>query len=470
MKVNKTVLFLIISIFFVGTVEGQSLILFKSRRPIQPWSKNPSFWEYKGEPLILLGGSNDDNLFQWPEEILIPHLDSMKLVGANYVRNTLSDRKDMGFELYPFKQLESGRYDLNEWNDEYWKRFETFLKETAKRDIIVQIELWDRFDYSQKNWPPHPYNPDNNINYSKEESGFSDNYPDHAGSNKQPFFFTSPLQRNNESVFNFQKKFIDKVLSYTLKHRHVLYCIDNETSGDENWSSFWADYIQSVADKKNKKICVTEMWDNWDMRTDIHRRTFDHPEKYQFCEVSQNTHQKGEAVWTNFQWVRNYIREKPRPINIVKTYGADTGRYGNSKDAVHRWWMHLIGGAASTRFHRPNSGLGLNELAVASISAARKIESVVKFYEMEADNSLLLDRAEHEAYLACKPGEAYVIFFPNGGDVRLNVDLGNSDFEIRWMDISTGEWQTEPQLFNLGNSTRITTPDKKAWVAVLKRA
>src|SRR5210317_1320510 len=73
---------------------------------IKPWTENPWYWQYKGEPVMLLGASSDDNLFQWPAEMLIPHLDSMKEVGANYVRNTMSDRQDKGFELYPFVKLE----------------------------------------------------------------------------------------------------------------------------------------------------------------------------------------------------------------------------------------------------------------------------------------------------------------------------------------------------------------------------
>lgn len=109
---------------------------------IQPWTENTWYWQFKGEPVLLLGISSDDNLFQWPAELLTAHLDSMKSVGANYVRNTMSDRVDRGFELYPFKKVEEGKYDLNQWNDEYWQRFEFFLRETAKRDIVVQIEVW----------------------------------------------------------------------------------------------------------------------------------------------------------------------------------------------------------------------------------------------------------------------------------------------------------------------------------------
>jgi hypothetical protein len=40
---------------------------------IQPWSANPRYWQYQGQPAVLLGGSKDDNLFQIPE--LKEHLD-----------------------------------------------------------------------------------------------------------------------------------------------------------------------------------------------------------------------------------------------------------------------------------------------------------------------------------------------------------------------------------------------------------
>lgn len=118
---------------------------------IQPWTSNPRYWQYKGQPVLLLGGSKDDNLFQIPD--LKAHLDEILAPGGNYIRNTMSDRADLGFEVYPFGHLPDGKYDLDEWNEEYWRRFENLLRWTAERDIIVQIEVWDRFDYSTKNWP-----------------------------------------------------------------------------------------------------------------------------------------------------------------------------------------------------------------------------------------------------------------------------------------------------------------------------
>ena len=295
---KKTIFFIILFVVSCWSISA------KNNR-IQPWTKNPWFWQFKGKPVMLLGASGDDNLFQWPAKMLVPHLDSMKSVGTNYVRNTMSDRvqPEKGFEIYAFKKLENGKYDLSHWNDEYWQRFEFFLNETKKRDMIVQIEVWDRFDYTRENWPPHPFNPKNNINYTEAESGLNLEYPDHPGQNKQPFFFTTPKQRNNEVLLKYQKQFVEKMLSYSLKFDHVLYCMDNETSAEEEWAIFWAELILAKPKEAGKQICVTEMWDNWNLTTDHHKRTFDHLERYAFCDVSQNNQKKGQVHWDNFQWV-----------------------------------------------------------------------------------------------------------------------------------------------------------------------
>jgi hypothetical protein len=431
---------------------------------LQPYAKNPRYWQYQDQPVLLLGGSKDDNLFQIPD--LKEHLDAMKAAGANYIRNTMSDRNDLGFEVYPFKQLPDGKFDLEQWNDEYWRRFENLLRWTGERDIIVQIEVWDRFDYSTKNWPPHPYNPKNNVNYTYEQSGFAAEYPDHAGQNKQPFFFTTPRQRNNSAVLKYQQRFVDKMLSYSLQHGHVLYCMDNETSAQEAWGAYWAERIRQRAREAGKQVCVTEMWDAWDLKADEHRRTFDHPERYDFCDVSQNNQKKGQEHWDNFQWVRARLAQQPRPLNTVKTYGADTGRYGNNRDGLERFWRHVIGGAAGARFHRPDSGLGFSAPASAAIRAARKLESLIKLWEIEPANQLLRDREVNEAYLAAQPGRAYALYFTDGGAVGLDLTGASGPFEIRWIDIATGEWGQREQI-NGGGIVPITAPAKGHWVAAI---
>jgi len=456
---------LLLLCFGAAATSGQEPVL-------QPWPENPWYWSYRGEPVLLLGGSDDDNLFQWPEQDLIAQLDRLAEAGGNVIRNTMSDRKDKGFEVYPFGQTPEGKYDLNTWNDEYWTRFERLLRETAKRDIFVQIEVWDRFDYADnggnERWKIHPYNPQNNVNYTYEESGFAERYPDHPGANRQPFFFTTPTQRNNQVVLPFQQRFVEKMLQHTLNYGHVLYCMDNETNGEEAWGRYWADFIKARAKERGRRVYVTEMWDDWNLHADRHKRTFDHPEVYDFVDVSQNNHNKGEEHWDNFLHVREYLSSHPRPMNTTKTYGADKNKFGHTdQDGIERFWRHLLAGAASLRFHRPDSGLGLNDKAVAAIRAARKLESKIPLWSVRPANELLSDREPNEVYLAADPGRAYALYFPSGGEVQIDLASSQAEFVVHWINIDTGQWGPVQDIAG-GDKRQLTPPDKHNWAAAMR--
>jgi hypothetical protein len=433
---------------------------------LEPYAGNPRYWQYDGRPVLLLGGSADDNLFQLPE--LRAHLDALAAAGANYVRNTMSDRREAGFEVYPFARLPNGQYDLEQWNAEYWQRFATFLSLTRERGMVVQIELWDRFDYSREHWLRHPYNPRNNVNYTHEQSGLGGEYPAHPSRNQQPFFFSTPRQLDNQLLLTYQRRFAEEVLRHTLAHPHVLYCIDNETNGEEAWSSFWADFIADQARTAGRQVFMTEMWDEWDLQAEQHRRTLDHPDRYAFVDVSQNNHQQGQRHWDKFQWARARLAERPRPINAVKTYGADAGGFGSSRDGVERWWRHLIGGAAAVRFHRPTSGLGFSQAAEAAIRAGRKLESLVDLWEMEPANDLLRERDDNEAYASARPGVAYALYFPNGGEVEVDVRSMTGSLDVHWIDIASGEWGPRGQLVG-GGWRRLAAPAEGHWAVAIAR-
>lgn len=444
-----------------------------------PWVENPWYWSYGGNPLLLLGGSDDDNLFQWPEEKLIPQLDRIQSAGGNVIRNTMSDRKDAGFEVYPFHQLESGKYDLNQWNDIYWERFERLLEETHARRIMIQIEIWDRFDYTDhrandpRRWQDHPYAPLNNINYSEEESTLAARYPRHPGANDQPFFHTTPGQRNIACVLKFQEAFVHKILDYTLDYDHILYCMDNETQAEPEWGLYWARLIKMRASAEGKRIMTTEMWDDWNLTADRHKQTLDHPEIYDFADVSQNNHNKNENHWNNFIHVREYVSKgKIRPLNTTKTYGANGNTFGHSdQDGIERFWRHLLAGAASIRFHRPDSGLGINDKAVACIKAARLLESIVPLWSVNPAMELLGDREENEAFCAAGSREngPWILYFPKGGTVTLLSPNVKAQASIQWIDIDQAVMMNADGI-ELKSTTSISALSAKNWVAVILKS
>ena len=440
---------------------------------IQPHAANAHYWQYQNQPVVLLGGTEADNCFQIPN--LEAHLDLLVSVGGNYVRNTMSDRPDHGYEVKAFGQNGDGLYDLDTWNDAYWQKFSDMLRWTAERKIFVQIELWDRFDHSRENWDVDPFNPKNNVNYSHEESSLAAAYPEHPGRNQQPFFYTVPALQNNASVLAYQRAFIDKVLSYALDYDHVLYCIDNETSGDAAWASYWALYLRERASEKGVDIELTQMWDKWDVREAEHRPTFDHPELYTFIDISQNSWQKEQTNWENAQWVRRYITDTPRPINSTKIYGADTHQRAdtgiNTAHAQQTFWRNIIGGFASSRFHRPPSGLGLGEFSQPHIRSARMFSDTFDLFraEPDAESSLLHNRSANEAYLTRIPGEQYAVYFPSGGAVKLDLLAETGAFSVRWLDIEASAWEEGDKRAQGGGLVSLAAPGAGHWLVLLEK-
>jgi len=431
---------------------------------IDIYQANPAYWQYQGKPILLLGGSKDDNLFQIPD--LKEHLDLLQSVGGNYVRNTMSSRSDQGFEVQAFRQLADGKYDLDQWNDEYWRRFENLLTWAEQRDIIVQIEVWATFDYYRENWAAHPLNPKNNINYTAEETGLPlevNSHPTQKGNN---FFWSVPAERNQKTVLKYQQRFVDKMLSHALKHGNVLYCMDNETSVTPEWGKYWSEYIKARAKEAGVKVHTTEMWDAWDLSDQMHSATFDHLETYSFVDISQNNHQKGQPHWDNAQKQRARIAASKRPLNNTKIYGADTGRFGNDRDGMERFWRNIFGGLASARFHRPDSGLGLNEKAQANIRSLRMVTDKMDVFTCRPHNDLLAERQENEAYCLANPGKEYAVYFTDGGQVGLDVGAMARPVTVRWLDIMKCRW-LDPQAVAGERTLRLTCPEKGYWAVLV---
>ena len=410
-------------------------------------ANNQRYWQYKGKPVILIGGSVEDNLFQIPN--LEEHLDLLKSVGGNYVRNTMSAR-DEG-NVWQFTKLENGKYDLEKWNEEYWKRFEDFLEMTEERDIIVQIEIWATFDYYRDIWERNPFNPKNNINYTAQQSGLPTVVKTHPTQTDNNFFWSIPKERNQKTVLKYQQKFVDKILNYTLDMPNVLYCMDNETSVTAEWGWYWSGYIKKRAADEGVKVETTEMWDNWNLAGKQHNSTFDHPEFYSFVDISQNNHQKGQAHWDNAQKQRKRIANKLRPLNNVKIYGADTGRFGNTQDGLERFWRNIFGGLASARFHRPDSGNGLGENAQAHIKSMRMLLDRFDIFNSEPDSEckMLKMREDNEAYLMYVPGKHCAVYFPKGGKVEVVLPkLNKGKYVIQTLDVGACKWSERSKTFD----------------------
>ncbi|MCK4966497.1 hypothetical protein KAS50_05670 [bacterium] len=412
---------------------------------IQVFAENSRYWEYKGKPVLLLSGSDDDNLFNSPD-LMTKNFAILEKIGGNYIRSTLSSRDEGNASPYIKK---NGKYNLEKFNTEFWKRLKNSIIEAKKRDIIVQIEIWATWDFYRDNWLENHFNPKNNINYTTENTMLETKVDIPNYRKAQSFFYSIPKINNNKVLLKYQEAFVKKVLDVTYRYPNVLYCLDNETQAPSEWALYWGDFIKRYSEKKGVKIQLTGMFDYHNIKDPRHGTTYKHPEYFSFTEVSQNTTQVGQTHYDNLIWYReNLVKEKSGicPMNNVKVYSHlwRPDKRWSDKESIDRWWRNIFAGCASTRFHRhvspvPDFGIGLDETAQIHIRAGRVFTSAFNVFTCEPKPELLSEREENEAYCLAEPGKVYAVFFPDGGEVNLLVESGN--YRVRWFDIKTAAFR-----------------------------
>ena len=437
---------------------------------IQVYAENPFYWEYQGKPVLLLGGSsapkgglNDEGMFLWPD--VAGSLDKLASAGGNYTRCLMSGRL-RGQPLWPFLNAD-GRFDLDRWDENYWRCLESFLAETKRRGIITDIELWATFDYARLPWTRNPFNPINNRNYTAQETGLPAEVNSHPCLAENAFYLTAPDEGKIPAVLRYQQRFVDKVLSYTLQYDNVLYCMDNETGGSPAWGAYWARYLRNAAARAGKKVCITEMFEAHDLDHPSYRNVTDYPQTYDFIEISQNNHQSGQTHFDKVQALRQRILTAPRPLTNVKIYGSDGGGlFGTSREATERFWRNIFAGCASARFHEKH--LGDSALAQRMVRSAREVTSAFDLFHCAPHSELLADRAPNQAYCLANPGKEYVIYFPSAARVQLHTPGLEGEAELRWYDIQRGTFM-EPTRVLGQRPIALSTPGEGQW-AVLVRA
>ena len=383
-------------------------------------------------------------------------------------------------------------------NPLYWNKLKKLFEISKRLDIIVQLEIWATYDFywGDLRWADNPFNPKLNTNYSAEQIGLPDTIAYPAQSKVNPFFESVPELSNNQLLLPYQKDFVNTVLEITLEFDNVLYCIDNETNAHHAWGQYWATYLKEKAKDRGKTIYITEMWDNWDPTNGaVSGAKIQHPDlggwyaehtnpelhqvsnyafsikdtlSYNFVDIANHNVQDGQTHFDTGYWTWKTIEEsgKIRPINNVKIYGADNSQIwsGSVTEGQERFWRNIFAGHAAVRFHRPGAGIGLSGLAQANISSMRALTEEVDLFSMTPSNNLLSDRDTNEAYCLGNEKGEYLVYFPAGGVIKLNIPEGK--YIVKGLLIEKTFWMESKQIEYPGV---FVAPHDEAWAFVIKK-
>ena len=131
-------------------------------------------------------------------------------------------------------------------------------------------------------------------------------------------------------------------------------------------------------------------------------------------------------------------------MNSTKIYGSDSGpwlsRGISTEHAIQTFCRNITGGFASSRFHRPPTGLGLSQPSINSLITIRKIEEKVRMWDIDPRMDLLGGAGENNAFLSAREGESYVIYFTGPTTVTLDLRAYDIPFIIDWIEIEKADW------------------------------
>ncbi len=208
-----------------------------AQKPIETSKINKNYFTYKDKTIALVTsaehyGSVLNTAFDY-----ITYLNSLKKNNLNYTRiftgayvekpgafeivdNTLAP--DSNHFLSPWARtnmpgyyLGGNKFNLDQWDPQYFKRLHNFIQEAAKRDIIVEITLFSSM-YWADGWLGSPLNKNNNIN--------------HADS----IILNNVNTLYSKKINEYQAKMVSKIVQELNQYSNIFYEIQNEPWSDNN--------------------------------------------------------------------------------------------------------------------------------------------------------------------------------------------------------------------------------------------
>ena len=164
-----------------------SSVLFGQTIRLHP--DNPHYYEFRGRPFLAVTSAEHYGMLLNRDFDYRKYLDTMAADGMrltrfftglyrevpgsfNIARNTLAPAADRF--LTPYRRTSTpgaldglSKWDLAQWDPEYWRRLGDILSYASDKGVIIQVTLFCTY-YRDDMWEASPLHPKNNVNQTPE--------------------------------------------------------------------------------------------------------------------------------------------------------------------------------------------------------------------------------------------------------------------------------------------------------------
>jgi len=443
-----------------------------TKNPVKPISlhpKNPHYFLYEDKPTILITSGEHYGAVLNLDFDYVTYLDELSKNGLNLTRtftgayvepegafrieqNTMAPLPERF--ICPWERTETpgyanggNKFDLDEWDDEYFKRLKDFLSEAEKRKIVVELALFCPF-YEDLQWNLSPMNSVNNVN-------------DIVPTDRTHVYTLDKSQ----GLLKVQEKLVRKIVKELKNYSNLIYEICNEPYFG-GVTMEWQHHIASLIREEEKEFSSQHL-------------------------ISQNIANEKLKIENPHAAVSlfNFHYAYP-PVTIAQNFhfnkaigNNETGFRGNA-DSTYRkegWGFIMAGGALYNNldysftatsengtFSYPETQPGGGTPALRKqLSYLKNFIKGFDFVKMQPDSSIV--NREFSLYkksqVLAETGRQYAVYIFGKGPLHFDLAIPAGAYEMQFMDPLTGKYENAQKIASQG-TVSITTPAYPEDVAI----
>lgn len=423
-----------------STVSAQQETSKQASGPLRVSARNPRYFcDQEGRERLLVGSHTWNSLVDMgrndPPQVFDfgAYLDFLDRHGHNFIRlwtwdSTTWDTRANGkqgkqFEhrVAPSPWLRSGpgvaldgkpKFDLQRFNPEFFERLRERVSVAGRRGIYVSVMLFEGWGLLHGNrrrgaldqwaWRSHPFHPDNNSN------GIDADGKVH--------------RLSNTAVNEIQAAYIRKVVDSVNEFDNLLYEVINE-GGEQAWD-WWV--VDSLRDYQGTK-----------------------PKQHPIGITGHGTEDLKSMLASPADWIspgsRDGYKDDPPAWDGKKVSLLDTDHvWGIGGNAAWVWKSFVRG--HNPLFMDPYDGSVLGQPFASEWDPVRRnLGHALRLAErLELATMVPRDDLASSQYCLANPGKAYVVYVPEGGQVRVSLGDKAARFAVEWIQPATGAFRYGP--------------------------
>jgi hypothetical protein len=469
-------------IAFLTLLELAPSLHAESFKPIALHPDNPHYFLFRGKPTILIGSTEHYGAVLNEDFDFVRYLDEVKASGLNLTRtfsgtyrevpgsfgiieNTLGP--DAKHYVCPWARTSTlgaddggNKFDLKQWNKDYFTRLKDFVGQAGKRGIVVELTLFCTI-YDDKLWAVNPMNPANNVNDIGKVTRLQ----------------VYSLQ--DKELTALQDSYVRKMVAELKEYDNLYFEVCNEPYFG-GVSKEWTDHVVQTFVEAESSL----------------------PGKHLIAENVANGSTKIEKPNPHVSIFNYHYSTPPESValnySLKKVIGDDETGFRGQKDHPYRtegWDFILAGGAIydnldySFSVSHPDGTAAVTTSPGGGGRALRKQLRILKefmegfdYLDMKPDNTVIKGgvitaplggnppEAKATVRALVSPGKAYAIYVRGGKSAELVLELAKGEYEAEWVNTKTGEAARQEKFNHTGGAKSFKSPEYDEDIALRIKA